>query len=68
MLRTVMYQSAEACPEPSQASTINAFVRIVNVFRWTLLTIFAKSIFASELLNQLNVSQFMSVYKVVLTP
>ena len=51
MLRTVMYQSAEACPEPSQASTTNAFVRIVNVFRLTLLTIFAKSIFASDLLN-----------------
>ena len=40
-----MYQSAEARPAPRQASKINFFVRIVNVFRLTLLSIFAKSIF-----------------------
>ena len=49
MLRTVMYQSAEAYTGPSQPSKINIFVRIVTVFKLTLLTIFAKSIFVSNL-------------------
>ena len=44
-----MYQSAEARPGPNQSSEINTFVRIVNVFRLTLLTSFTKSIFASDL-------------------
>ena len=44
-----MYQSAETHPTPSQASKINIFVKIINVFRLTLLTIFAKSIFAFDL-------------------
>ena len=39
-----MLQSAEACPGPREASKINLFVRIVNVFKLTLLTIFVKSI------------------------
>ena len=43
ILRTLMYQSAELRPEPSQAPKINLFVRIVNVIKLTLLTIFAKS-------------------------
>ena len=37
MLRTVMYQFAEAHPGPSQPPKINIFVGIVNVFRLTLL-------------------------------
>ena len=35
-------------PGPSQTSKINIYVRIVNAFRLTLLTIFAKSIFAFD--------------------
>ena len=35
-----MYQPAEARPGPSQASKVNLFVRIINVFKITLLTIF----------------------------
>ena len=42
-LRTIMYQSAEARPGPSQVSKINSFARIVNVFKLTLLTIFVTS-------------------------
>ena len=38
-----MYQSAEARPGPSQASKINLFARTVEVFKLTLLNIFAKS-------------------------
>ena len=41
-LRTVMYQSAEAHPGLSQAFKNNFFARIVDVFKLTLLTIFAK--------------------------
>ena len=37
-----MYQPAEARPGPSQASKVNLFVRIINVFKITLLTIFVK--------------------------
>ena len=44
-----MYQSAEARLAPKQASKINIFVGIVKVFRLTLLSIFAKSIFAFDL-------------------
>ena len=44
-----MYQSAEVRPAPRQASKVNLFVRIVNVFGLTLLTIFAKSIFGFDL-------------------
>ena len=40
-----MYQSSEARPGPSQASKINLFVKIVNVFRITLLSIFAFDLF-----------------------
>ena len=32
-----MYQSAEVRPVPSQASKLNLFARIVNVFKLTLL-------------------------------
>ena len=42
ILRTVMCQSEEAHPRLSQASKINLSTRIVNVFKLTLLTIFAK--------------------------
>ena len=42
-LRTVIYQSAEARPRPSQSSKINSFARIVNVFKVMLLTIYVKS-------------------------
>ena len=38
-----MYQSAMAHPGPSQASKINLFSRIVDVFKLTLLAIFSKS-------------------------
>ena len=38
-----MYQSAEARPGLWQASKINLFARIVNIFKLTLLNIFAKS-------------------------
>ena len=38
-----MYQSAEARPGPSQASKINLFARIINIFKLTLTTIFTKS-------------------------
>ena len=38
-----MYQSARAHPGPSQASKINLFARIVDVFKLTLLAIFTKS-------------------------
>ena len=38
-----MYPSTEARPGPSQASKINLFARIVNVFKVTSLTIFVKS-------------------------
>ena len=38
-----MYQSAEAQPGPSEASKINFFARIVNVFKLTLLSVFDKS-------------------------
>ena len=37
-----MKQSIEAHPGLTQASHINLFTRIVNVFKLTLLTIFAK--------------------------
>ena len=43
ILRTVMYPSAKTRPEPSQATKINAFVRIVKVFKLMLLTIFGRS-------------------------
>ena len=43
ILRAVMYQSAEAYPRPSKIYKINLFARIVNLFKLTLLTIFAKS-------------------------
>ena len=38
-----MHQYAEARPGPSQASKINLFARIVNVFKLNLQTIFVKS-------------------------
>ena len=38
-----MDQSTEARPGPSQASKINLFARLVNVFKLKLLTIFPKS-------------------------
>ena len=38
-----MYQSAEARPGASKASKIDLFVRLVNVFKQTLLAIFVKS-------------------------
>ena len=34
-----MYPSAETRPGSSQATKFNLFARIVNVFRWTLLTV-----------------------------
>ena len=43
ILRAVMYQSEQAHSGPSQTFKINLFARIVNVFKLTLLTIFAKS-------------------------
>ena len=42
ILRTVMYQSEEPHPGLSQAFKINLFTRIVDVFKLTLLIIFAK--------------------------
>ena len=42
ILRTVMYQPAEAHPGPSQAFEINFVARIVDVFKLTLVTRFAK--------------------------
>ena len=42
ILRTVMYQPAEAHPGPSQAFEINLVARIVDVFKLTLVTRFAK--------------------------
>ena len=38
-----MYQSAEARPGPSQASKIDLFARIINLFKLTSTTIFTKS-------------------------
>ena len=38
-----MYQSAEVGTGPSRASKINLFARIVNAYKLTLLTFFAKS-------------------------
>ena len=43
ILRAVMYQSEQVHSGPSQTFKINLFARIVNVFKLTLLTIFAKS-------------------------
>ena len=37
-----MYQSAEAYRGPSQAFKINLLAKIVDIFKLTLLTIFAK--------------------------
>ena len=39
-----MYQYAEAHPGPSQISKINLLAAIFDVFKLTLLTIFANSI------------------------
>ena len=44
-----MYQSAEAHSVPRQVSKTNPFVKIVKIFRLTLLSIFAKNIFAFDL-------------------
>ena len=67
-----MFQSAEVCTRPSQTSKINLLARIVNAFKLTLLTIFAKStimdveralitpLICSNPDNILNVSQSMS--------
>ena len=38
-----MYPSAEERTGPSQATKINLFARIVNVFKLTLWTVFLKS-------------------------
>ena len=43
ILRTVMHPSAEARTGPSQATNINLFARIVNLFKLTLWTVFLKS-------------------------
>ena len=49
VLRTVMYQSAEAHHRPSQARKLNLFATITNVFKLTLLTIFVKKWVFEEL-------------------
>ena len=43
ILRTVMHPSAEARTGPNQATNINLFARIVNIFKLTLWTVFLKS-------------------------
>ena len=55
ILRAVMHQSPKAHLGPSQASKINLFARIVNVFKLTLLTIFVKS-------------TIMDVWRALITP
>ena len=67
-----MYQSEEARPWTGQASKINLFARLVNVFKLKLLSIFVKStimdvwralikpLACSNVGNWLNVSQSMS--------
>ena len=42
-LKTVMYQSPEAHPGPSQAFKVNLYARIVDIIKLMLITIFANS-------------------------
>ena len=52
ILRTVMYPSAAARSGPSQATKINLFATIVNVFKLTLLTIL---VLLAKIVNDVNI-------------